>query len=147
MNAMSGVRTLNADAFRSMRFINEGKMAEQFVGQHLLYAKEGFRPEIFYWLREGKKNNAEVDYLLQSNTFIIPVEVKAGKIGSLKSLHLFMAKKASSLAVRFDIDRPSRSKVNCAITTGEKGKNVKFELLSLPLYMVEHCARLVESSI
>jgi len=66
-----------------------GKLAEQFVGQEFL-AWHG--PELFYWAREARSSNAEVDYLTVREGSIYPVEVKSGTGGSLKSLHLMLAK-------------------------------------------------------
>ena len=58
--------------------VNEGKLAEQFVGQHLLNPFEP--PRWTYWLRESKSANAEVDYVTASGNKIIPIEVKSGKV-------------------------------------------------------------------
>ncbi len=69
---------MSAEEFQSARFINEGSLAEQFVGQELYFRhRYGVRPSLYYWLREGKSTNAEVDYLLSYGTEIIPVEVKS----------------------------------------------------------------------
>jgi predicted AAA+ superfamily ATPase len=68
-----------------------GKMAEQFVGQELRANQED---ELYYWVREQKSSNAEVDYLIVRNQEIIPIEVKSGKAGSLKSLHLLLQSQA-----------------------------------------------------
>jgi hypothetical protein len=60
-------------------FVNEGILAEQFIGQNMLFDDSlGFRGQLHYWLRERKKGNAEVDYLLQYNTDILPIEIKSG---------------------------------------------------------------------
>jgi uncharacterized protein len=64
-----------------------GILAEQFVGQEIL---AGSASEIFYWSREAKGSNAETDYLIEKDGKVIPVEVKSGKGGSLKSLHLLL---------------------------------------------------------
>ena len=104
---------------------------------------EGVRPALYYWLREGKKNNAEIDYLLQINSGIVPVEVKAGTSGALKSLHRFVAEKGAPLAVRFDLQPPSLHKMEYAVKLRDQTEKVTFKLLSLPLYMVEQCRRLI----
>ena len=65
----------------------QGAMAEQFVGQEILAATNS---DLFYWAREAKSSNAETDYLIEKRGEIIPVEVKSGKGGSLKSLHLLL---------------------------------------------------------
>jgi mevalonate kinase len=67
------------------------------------------------------------------------VEVKAGKTGTLKSLHVFIKEKKLNYGVRFNADIPS-----CIdIATSLPGKPVMFRLISLPLYMVEELQRLV----
>ena len=67
--------------------IYRGKLAEQFVAQEMLASgSDG----IFYWSRESRASNAEVDYLLVRNGRIYPVEVKSGAAGSLRSLHLML---------------------------------------------------------
>ncbi len=50
-------------ALNSRSLINEGPIAKQFVGQHLLYMNKS-TPSLSYWLREGKRRNAEVDYVV-----------------------------------------------------------------------------------
>ncbi|MDD2716045.1 MAG: AAA family ATPase [Candidatus Wallbacteria bacterium] len=69
--------------------IYQGKLAEQFVAQELM-AWHG--PDLFYWSREAKNSNAEIDYLAVREGKIYPVEVKSGTGGSLKSLHLMLEK-------------------------------------------------------
>ena len=64
-----------------------GKLAEQFVGQEILASQSG---DLFYWSRDTRGSSAEVDYLIERSGEVIPVEVKSGKSGSLKSLHLLL---------------------------------------------------------
>lgn len=64
-----------------------GKLAEQFVAQELV---AGHSPDLFYWAREARSSNAEVDYLVVRDGRIVPVEVKSGAGGSLRSLHLML---------------------------------------------------------
>ena len=67
--------------------IYNGALAEQFVGQELLAHS---REPLYYWARDAKSSSAEVDYLVQNNGEILPVEVKSGSAGRLKSLHLLL---------------------------------------------------------
>lgn len=109
--------------------INNGIIAEQWIGQALLLNQESRQnPELHYWAREKKSSSAELDYVSSIANQVIGVEVKAGKIGILKSLHLFMQEKDHPLAVRFNSEKPSLSK--------------KDRLLSLPLYLAEEFQRL-----
>lgn len=133
------------NAMEPRRLINEGSLAEQFVGQHLLVQGHSVQsPRLTYWLREGRANNAEVDYVMAyGGGSIIPIEVKAGKSGALKSLHQFMLEHKSPLAVRFDLGLPQRSIVESKVNTSCGVESVSYPLLSLPLYMVEELPRLL----
>jgi uncharacterized protein len=77
----------------------DGKLAEQFVGQQLLaesdIASEG--KNIFCWIRAERSSSAEIDYLIVREGKIVPVEVKSGKSGSLKSLHLLLNQFSTSV--------------------------------------------------
>lgn len=73
-------------------FINQGELVESFIGQEMMaYASPNMRNTLFYWQREARGSKAEVDYLSTIKGEIIPIEVKAGKESSLKSLRSFLA--------------------------------------------------------
>jgi predicted AAA+ superfamily ATPase len=116
--------------------VNEGALAEQFVGQHLAFLHPG-KPSLHYWLREGKVDNAEVDFVVVTDGKILPVEVKAGAAGSLKSVHQFCLEKNCSVALRLDLNPPSRFPVSCRARKAGAMREVRFDLRSLPLYAVE----------
>ncbi len=121
--------------------VNNGALAEQFIGQHLLYGGPGYeKPQLFYWNREQKSSSAEVDYLITHEDKVVPVEVKAGKSGTLKSLQVFVAEKKSPVALRFNAMPPSSSWLETGIAGKEK---VSFLLVSLPLYLVGQARRLI----
>ena len=67
--------------------IYRGALAEQFVGQELL---ANGQQELYYWARSTKSSTAEVDYLINHHDSVIPLEVKSGSSGRLKSLHLLL---------------------------------------------------------
>lgn len=133
MNHACGTDWRMLERLDGIRFVNEGRMAEQFVGQHLLYRAGCLaKPNLAYWLREGNKGNAEVDFVVSSGQRIYPVEVKAGKSGSLKSLRELILEKRFGTAVRFDDNPPGLQKVRIE----NRGQTVEYELLSLPLYAI-----------
>lgn len=120
--------------------VQEGVWCEQFVGQQLLYDKPFYEPsKLFYWLREKSISHAEVDYLVAAQGKIVPVEVKAGKTGRLRSLAQFVLEKNCSLAVRFNSEPPKWENILLHLSTGE----LRYKLLSLPLYMVGQTRRLL----
>jgi predicted AAA+ superfamily ATPase len=72
-------------------FENRGEIAEGFVGQELIcYESPDSKSQLYFWKRLEKNSTAEVDYLLQRNSDIYPIEVKSGHGGALRSLHLFL---------------------------------------------------------
>ena len=87
------------------------------------------KPELYYWNREKKSSSAEVDYLLSIDNVVIPVEVKAGASGSLKSLQVFLSEKRVPVALRFNSMTPSLTELTVKIN-GTLGHPYLF--LSLP---------------
>ncbi len=144
MNAVCGLNGHTVSQWDDTKFVNEGAIAEQFIGQHLqgLLAETPNR-ELTYWLREGRTANAELDFVIGLGGNIVPIEVKAGATGSLKSLHQFMGSKPVPLAVRFDAALPAIHQINVAIQTDKQRKEIRYPLLSLPLYLVERLGDLV----
>lgn len=124
-----------------LTLVNSGAIAEQAVGQLLrLNAAPHEEPSLWYWLREHRGASAEIDYLTTARGKVIPVEVKAGAGGTLRSLHLFMAERGSPLAVRFNSAAPVIQEVD-ALTSDRR--HAKYKLLSLPMYLVEELPRLL----
>ncbi|MEZ5537347.1 MAG: AAA family ATPase [Thiolinea sp.] len=146
MNAISGLNWRVLSQRDEMKLINEGAIAEQFIGQHLqgILADTPNR-ELTYWLREGRASNAEVDFVIALQGQMLPVEIKAGATGSMKSLHQFMGEKGQSLAIRFDAGLPDDFEVNTTIRKGDATKEVNYRLLSLPVYLVERLDEIVAS--
>jgi predicted AAA+ superfamily ATPase len=84
-------------------FENRGEIAESFVGQELLcYANPENKAELYFWKRKEKNSAAEVDYLMQKEEDILPIEVKSGHGKTLRSLRLFLETHAKSpVGIRF----------------------------------------------
>lgn len=121
--------------------VNDGAVAEQFIGQHLLYSGPRYEtPVLYYWTREARNAAAEVDYLMTPGRQVVPVEIKAGTTGSLKSLHQFLKEKQRDFALRFNADTPSLLRDSKRLPDGT---GIDYDLLSLPLYMVGQARRLV----
>jgi len=146
MNAICGLTWRTLSRKDDAELVNDGAIAEQFVGQHLLeMLADSPTRELTYWLREGRSSNAEVDFVAAVEGRIVPIEVKAGARGSLRSLHQFVAEKHVPLAVRFDTNPPSRQTVAATVRTSEGEIPVEYELISLPLYLVERTADIVSA--
>ncbi|MBU0764783.1 MAG: AAA family ATPase [Bacteroidetes bacterium] len=123
----------------------EGMLAEQFVGQELLTVYPSFiSPELYYWTREEKNSNAEVDFVFQHKNRIFPVEVKAGRTGTLKSMQVYLCEKRLKHGIRFNMDLPNIGSFKTGITVSHKTTELSWTLLSLPLYMVSELKRIVD---
>jgi len=82
-------------------FVHKGNLAEMFVGLELIkYSDYYSKSELFYWQREEKKAQAEIDYIMIRNGKLTPVEVKAGTRGSMQSMQIFLDKKNLSEGIR-----------------------------------------------
>ena len=118
-----------------------GGLTEQLAAQQLRTAcgTPTMVGQVHHWRREGA-SSAEIDYLVEVDSRIVPVEVKSGAAGAMKSLHQFMYEKALPVAVRLDRNPPSLQDVDVKTT---QGKRVRYRLLNLPHYLAGHLPRLL----
>lgn len=114
----------------------EGALAEQFVGQEFIASFPFYKEtKLYYWVREAKNSNAEIDYLLQKDNEIYPIEVKAGKTGTLKSLQVFLGTKNKQKGIRFNLDLPNYGKnLKAKIRINNESIEINYSLMSLPMY-------------
>ncbi|WEK21796.1 MAG: DUF4143 domain-containing protein [Candidatus Pedobacter colombiensis] len=108
--------------------VYKGKIAEHIVGQELLAAKYNILNELHFWVREKPNSTAEVDFVMSYNSVIIPIEVKSGATGTLKSLHAFMDATTHAFAIRIYGGQLKIDKISTS-----NGK--EYTLLNLPFYL------------
>jgi len=113
---------------RDIDSIYHGKIAEHIVGQELLTCDTSPLYKLNFWAREKKQSSAEIDFLIQFEHLIIPVEVKSGATGRLRSLHQFIDRAPHNYAVRI---YSGQLKVDQIKTLNGKD----FILLNLPFYL------------
>ena len=123
---------LNADILiqDDLLLLNDGALAEQFVGQELIATQPNFHePTLYFWQQNQRNDSAQVDYIIQHHKHILPIEVKAGKTGRLRSLHAFLNKHNDSLGIKISQE------------------TLKFDgkVLSLPLYMISELDRILNA--
>jgi predicted AAA+ superfamily ATPase len=120
--------------------VNNGGMAEQLAGQLLRTTFPAYvPPALYYWHRKKRDAVAEVDYIIQHENQVLPLEVKAGSTGTLKSLQQFMLEKKRPIAVRINSDFPSLCTVKITPPSGE----IDYQLLSVPFYLIGQLRRLL----
>ena len=87
------------------KVVNQGALAEIFVGLELMKASSCFNPiALYYWQKKKEEGNAQVDFLIQRGEQIIPIEVKSGTQGAMQSLRLFMAEKKIKTGIRTSLE-------------------------------------------
>ena len=89
----------------NISFVDKGAIAEQFVGLELIKSSSCFSQEsLYFWSREKPQSNAEIDYVIQRNTRIIPVEIKSGSSGKMQSMHAFLENKKLEYGIRSSLE-------------------------------------------
>jgi len=122
---------------KDLNSIYQGQVAEQIVGQSLQTFSHLKQLDFAYWYRGRGSSIAEVDYIIPIKQRLVPIEVKSGKTGRLKSLYLFMAESQQPLAVRVYTGMLKVQKIQ---TTNLQ----KFKLLSIPFYLLDRLKSIVE---
>ena len=127
MNHFAGLQKSIVNA-GDLTNLYQGKIAEHITGQEMLAAKFNVLNELHFWTREKKDATAEVDFIYPWNGLIIPVEVKSGAGGHLRSLHQFMDAAPHALAIRLYAGKLKKDELKTP-----SGK--RFTLLNLPYFL------------
>ena len=131
LNYSAGIQ---AEYFRDTHLadVYRGNLAEQMIWQELLSQNRTELNVPAFWAREKKQSNAEVDFVYPYKGQLIPVEVKSGKDGTLRSLHQYIIQSKLKLAVRF-FDQ-AHSLVETATPDIPGSPSARYQLLNLPFY-------------
>ncbi|HOY85326.1 MAG TPA: AAA family ATPase [Candidatus Syntrophosphaera sp.] len=111
---------------QNLESVYKGLMIQHIVGQELETLWNTSASRLSFWVREKYQSSAEVDFVLPHRGKLIPIEVKSGKTGSLRSLIQFMLLAEHDLAVR--IYEGSLGVDQMSLPDGRN-----FRLLNLPL--------------
>jgi len=120
--------------------VYRGIIAEHIIGQEILGVTHAPNTMLEFWVRDKKESTAEVDYILPFKGMIIPIEVKSGPSGKLRSLHQFIDIAPHNWAVRF-----YSGKFTIEDTKTLAGK--KYRLINLPLYTAGKLNMILENII
>lgn len=117
--------------------VYRGKIAEHIIGQELLSKDTSPEANLVFWVREKRQSSAEIDYLVNYKGKIIPIEIKSGLSGRMRSLYSFMNSSKNNLAIRFYSGKYS-------VTDGKTIEGKKFTLLNLPFYLSSKLEKYVD---
>jgi uncharacterized protein len=145
MNRTQNLSYAMLDDEFSKNLVSKGAMAEQFVAQHLSHVFEDIAPaRLHYWLRDKGAQKGEIDFVLQHESSVVPLEVKAEQGGRLKSLFFFALEKKWTKALKFSLLPFSQTTHRHEIYDGKKNHTVEIEVLNIPLYGIEALPRILE---
>lgn len=129
---MNRVSKLEAQTLMSedIDLVSKGALAEQFVGSELLSLQDPYEDNgLYYWQRDAKNSSSEVDYVINIGDKIIPLEVKAGVTGRLKSLRMIMEEFNLPLGIK--------------ISSKELDLDSQKGILSIPFYLIYRLSNLL----
>jgi predicted AAA+ superfamily ATPase len=114
-----------------------GRIMQHVVFQQLQSQFTSIGSNLHFWVREKVNTSSEVDLIYPHEQYLIPVEVKSGAQGRLRSLHQFMDRTNHSYAVRLLSNKLSVEKV-----TTPEGK--PYTLLNMPYYLATRIPQYVK---
>lgn len=119
--------------------VNKGSVAEMLAGLEYLHClSPNLRHEQYYWVRQSRNSLAEIDYVIPMMSQIVPMEVKAGVQGGMKSLWEFMREKKLTQAIRCSLEN-----FGSFDYTDVKSDNVVRHVTICPLYALSQMQRLL----
>ena len=127
LNFFSGIQK-DIIGTKDLNLVHHGLIIEHLVGQELLACQYSTLSELSFWVREKNTSQAEVDFVYRYDSKLIPIEVKSGATGKLKSLHMYMDMAPHNMAIRF-----CASKIN--ITKILTPAGTVYFLLTLPYFL------------
>ncbi len=93
----------------NLSVINKGNIAELSIGLELIKNQSPYeKTNLYYWQRESKNSQAEIDYVIQQKEEILPLEVKAGTKGAMQSMFLFLEEKNKEQGIRISLENFSQ---------------------------------------
>jgi uncharacterized protein len=127
---VNNVRNIQVDlmTIQDLSDAYKGALIPQLIYQELTSLQENDNEKQTFWVRDKTQSSAEVDLIFHYKDKLIPIEIKSGSTGSLKSLHQFINSTNHALAVRIFGGKFSIQKQKTP-----EGKD--YTLMNLPYYL------------
>lgn len=117
--------------------VYQGTLIEHLVGQELLANQNLPLDKLHYWVREKNSSQAELDYVVQFHNKVVPIEVKSGAAGKIKSLQQYINQAPIDYGIRFYAGELQINKLKT-----NEGKT--FHLLNLPYFLASQTEKYIE---
>lgn len=117
-----------------------GKIAEHITAQQLLAQMPSVRSKLNFWVPKNTNAQAEIDFVLPYDDMLIPIEVKSGATGKLRSLHRFIDEAPHNWAMRIYSGKFIIEDIKTI-----KGKG--FKLINIPFYLIGQINKILKQNI
>lgn len=102
---LSGLSVSSTILGEERALVNAGAAAEVLAGTEILACGNPHRKaQLYYWQKEKRIGNAEVDYVVQIGNDLIPLEVKSGTRGSMQSMRIFLDTHPAPYGIRSSLE-------------------------------------------
>lgn len=115
----------------------KGAMIPHLITQELISLNTITNTKPHFWIREKKQSSSEVDLVYPYGDMVIPIEIKSGATGTLKSLHQFMERTGHPYAIRM---YAGEFKIENSVTAD----GTPFILMNLPYYLGTQLPKYIE---
>ena len=113
---------------KDMNQFSKGRIIQHLIAQELTAQFTSPLYRTSFWVRENANSTAEVDLVYQAGKYLVPIEVKSGKQGRLRSLHQFVERSGHPYAVRLLNNEFS-------IEEATTPNGTAYRLMNLPYYL------------
>lgn len=114
-----------------------GSIIPHVINQEIISLESYRKTSLSFWVRDKAQSSAEVDLILSYKGKVIPIEIKSGATGSLKSLHQFIKMSSHHYAVRI---YGGKFEIQESITPDGK----QYYLMNLPYYLGTQIYRYID---
>lgn len=115
-------------ALNDLNDLSRGRTVQQITYQEIKAKAGELDQDYSFWVRQERRSQAEVDLVLPYKNYLIPVEMKSGAAGKLRSLHEYMDRCNHNYAIRLYAGELRQDKVSTA-------QNKEYNLLSMPYFL------------
>ncbi len=136
LNYAAGIQSTMIQV-KDLNSLYKGYIVNHLVNQELIAQETNVRYKPHFWVRENANSNAEVDVVIKHKELVIPVEIKSGAKGSLRSLHEFIDRTNHNTGIRLLAN-------NILVETSKTRTDKEFALLNLPYFLASKLGEYVE---
>jgi predicted AAA+ superfamily ATPase len=113
---------------KDLNNFHRGKIIQHLVTQEIISINDSVKYSPHFWVREEKDSNSELDLIYHSSNTILPIEIKSGKQGTLRSLHQFIVRANCQYAIRLYAGEFN-------IENAKTPDGTSYKLMNMPYYL------------